>query len=508
MTAASDQPACEPAADAARPMRVVCEPALGTWGEALPRTINEQTAADRAEVFKFAFEPLRRRPAELDVSRPVIATGHQCQLWHPGILAKLLAARAGAERHNAQPLHLIVDHDAHPATTLELPRRDGDRLATHTLRLGTEDVHTPTGYRQPIEPGAFIEALDEASEIQRLCLPEAHLQALRAAMGIATKNNTPTKRKRTLPGAGGDGWMSLGDQWTGLAFAVLESVLGVPGAMGGMGVLRSSQLLLTGPGRQLVRQMVDEAPRCVRAYNAAAMEHAEAGVPPLIEHRNWVELPLWHLSDGRRHRVWVDRTDSHARLVDETLTPIEPELFHPAPRALLLSAFMRAFVCDRFVHGTGGRVYDRATEAWWRAWHDRPLMPNAVVTADVYLAMPEVPEADAHDLARARWRAHHAPHNVDRLLGLEDELSRRKRELLDHMDDDRDKARRAAAFREVHRVNEQLRAAHPEVTREAERELTRAETGRHNRGVLARRDWPFVAYPPEQLARMAERVAE
>jgi len=465
------------------PARVVCEPPLASW--ASTGTRSPDTQRDRDAILGFAFDPRARKPATLDPAQPVIATGHQCRFWHPGILAKLLAVNGAAERHGSQRLHLIVDHDAHDAVTLDLPRRDGNTLRIDTLSLGPEDVNTPLTFRPPLDADDMFQRLQSAAQRPGSLLHESHL----------------TRLSQKTPSGYGGGWMSLADQVTAVTWAVLEPWLG------DMPVLRSSQLLLTDPGRRLMERMIDDAPRCVRAYNAAVLAHPEAGIEPLVEHRNWVELPVWHLGEGRRRRVWVDRTDSRPTLVDETLTPIEPDLFHPAPRALLLSAFMRAFVCDRFIHGTGGAVYDRATEAWWQRWHDRPLRPNAVVTADVYLpTADDLPTAEPGDVARAQWRAHHVPHNIDRVLGLDDTPTRRKAELLEHMDDDRDKRRRRRAFDELHRINRALQQAHPDVIRDAHETLQQAQIGRHNARVLARRDWPVLMYLPEQLHDLANRL--
>ena len=61
-----------------------------------------------------------RRELGLDTSRPIIATGHQTLLWHPGILVKYLAADAVARAEDFATANLIVDQHADAADGGEL----------------------------------------------------------------------------------------------------------------------------------------------------------------------------------------------------------------------------------------------------------------------------------------------------------------------------------------------------------------------------------------------------
>ena len=122
----------------------------------------------------------------------------------------------------------------------------------------------------------------------------------------------------------------------------------------------------------------------------------------------------------------------------------------------------------------------------------------------------DAPLAGAADLASARWRAHSLPHNLDRVPDIaagHGDLVEEKRLLLASMDDDRDRARRAAAFQRIHRINAALADAHHAVLDAAERAVATAEAGVANRRVARRRDWPFFLYPEEALAKLRREVA-
>jgi hypothetical protein len=164
-------------------------------------------------------------------------------------------------------------------------------------------------------------------------------------------------------------------------------------------------------------------------------------------------------------------------------------------------------VCDLFIHGKGGWLYDRITEEWWREWAGEELAPMAVVSADVRMDF-EAPVADRAAVDRAVWWAHHVPHNVDRATHADGPLAARKRDILAHMDDDRDPRRRAAAFAELHKINARLVEEHPDVIANARLDLERARTGLLNRQVAMKRDWFFGLYPPEKLEELRRSMAD
>jgi len=183
-----------------------------------------------------------------------------------------------------------------------------------------------------------------------------------------------------------------------------------------------------------------------------------------------------------------------------------------APRAMLLTGLMRAFYCDFFVHGTGGGVYDRVTEAWWRNWRGEELAPMAVVTADVRMDFPGVPVATKSDLERAVWYAHHLPHNLDRHLpteAIDDELAARKRALLKERTTDTNPKSRRRSFDEMHRIDAALVKQNAEIVRLAEAQVERARDGVDNEEVASKRDWCFALYDEaviDELMREIEKA--
>lgn len=381
----------------------------------------------------------------------VIATGHQPWLWHPGILAKRFAVHAAAARFGCGMSYFVVDQDVHDALRLEQPRVEGDRLTVQRIELGEQRPDVPTGLHPPV----------------KLATDQVRDPALRAA----------------LDGATGD---TLAEQMTSAVTRLIEPFIGnIP-------VRYVSRLHEDETYRSFINDMVADARACAEAYNAALRETAVHDVAPLRIDADAVELPLWSCRWGApRRRVYV----AGKTPVESDRQPIDQES-RVLPRAMTLSAATRSLYCALFIHGTGGRHYDRATEVWWRRWRGESLSPMAVVSADLMMDFA-VPVADRAELARAVWRRHHLAHNMDP----------RKRELLDEMSATRNRVERAAIFHRMHQRNTEAAIANPEPLREAEHAVSRARSGITNAAIARKRDWCFALYPAERIAALRDTIA-
>ncbi|MCC6679518.1 MAG: hypothetical protein IT445_01325 [Phycisphaeraceae bacterium] len=397
--------------------------------------------------------PIHRWADALNKPQAVVATGHQALLWHPGILAKLLAVKVAAERYGATPLHVVVDHDVHEALTLEQPRVEGDRLLVDTLRLGEQLPDAPTGFHP--------------------------------SMRLQLKSVRDQRTHDALAAVSGD---SLARQLTAALMALIEPVLGR------INVMYVSDLPRDERYRQLVDLMIAEARACAEAYNAALAQTSLHDVSRLRLDDDKVELPLWACAWKQpRRRVFASRGllfDEHERPIDRQAALL--------PKALLLSAVMRGMLSDLFVHGLGGEIYDQSTERWWRQWRGQSLRPMAIVTADLRLYF-DVPLADADDLAHAIWHRHHLQHNPE---------PARKQPLLAQMATTVQRPQRAGLFQQMHELNERLHARNPQLLRDAERQVQLARLGRANARIAARRDWCVGFYPLELLHALRQAVAD
>jgi hypothetical protein len=412
----------------------------------------------------------------MNATEPVIATGHQPYLWHPGILAKDMAATRAASLHAAQTLHVVVDHDTQPALQLEVPRQSEHRLWRDRLALSAAYHAVPAGFQPPVEVGAAIENLRRQASV-------VSLQPIMDAFSDLPACNT------------------LAEQ-----MAVVLDRLKQP-LVGRQPILFVSDLPKLAAYRGLIEQMRCDARRCALAYNRAVAQVPEAGVPPLAITPEWVEMPLWACAWAQpRRRVFVDVTAEPAAFVLSNGDFVDPKVHALLPRALTLSAVLRGYVGDWFIHGRGGGVYDRATEQWWHQWQNERLNPMAVVSADLRLQF-DAPLADRQEVAQARWLAHHRRHNLDRWLDLEGPLVHEKRRLIEAIQTSQDRWFRWLGFCAIHRINAALAKQHPDAMRRLEDKQRNAEAGLVNQAIAAKRDWCFALYDRSRLNELADRLA-
>lgn len=479
-------------------MKLFAEPHLNTTR---PRGVPSNTAHDRNAWLSRAISVDGASHA-LDASRPIIATGHQAWLWHPGILAKDIAAVALAERERATAVHLVVDHDPHDCFSIDVPSVEGDRLSSQSIRLASCDANVPPCCQPAADAGTIRLAIETLASRGDTIVTTASLLKATESLGDFT---------------------SLGRQAAALTARLMRPWVGsIP-------IVFSSDLTLLPSFATVVRRMLADARRCVDAYNHAASLFPEARIAPLTGTLDRVELPLWLLRwGGERERVYADLADRNAILTVEDGSPIDlaasrrdgdirtqPRL---APRALLMTALLRSVCSDLFIHGMGGGLYDRVTEEWWLHWTGETLAPMSVVSADVHLPFKSTrfPVSDRSELDHAVWWRHHLPHNVDRAAAPSGDAKQRDRETLiasKHaalaaLAGPRDRAARAKAFAELHRVNDALADLSPALITDAENAVARVRVGVENARVVKRRDWCFALYPAPSIDALAKAIYE
>jgi hypothetical protein len=260
-------------------------------------------------------------------------------------------------------------------------------------------------------------------------------------------------------------------------------------------VIPASALLTTNAWAELVKAIHHDPAACVAAYNAGVAAHPEAGVRPLAEDRARVELPLWRVRPEQpRLPVFSDQIDQ-----------IPPDQLRP--RALAMTAIVRASLCDLFIHGLGGERYDRVTEAWLQHWSHAPawtLAPTAVATADARADLGIDPET-LPDPARARWRAHHARHDpamLDDAAGV-----RTKADILAEINALKAEGESPApAFDRLQAFLRDLRQAHRAELDTLDAAADRAERLRSVRDLALDRTWPWPGLPDATLTDLHHQI--
>lgn len=432
----------------------------------------------------------RRLRAQLGLptDRPIVMSGHQLAVWHPGILAKWLFTAAAAETEGFAAAWVWVDQDANRYADIAFPlRTDAGVLKKAVWRAAPPGRQLgPVCGEAPFEPTPAPEPSGAAFAAAQI--GPALLRIREALAGAA-------------PGAA-----NAAEQVERAVSRLLEPLESpVPHRIFATALARTDLFA------ELVARMRERPRECTDAYNAAVAAYPDGhgaevsmlntGVGAEVRARG-PELPLWRLvpraSGGGAARV-------HAHAADLEGAPLA-EL---APRGLMMTGLLRLGACDVFIHGTGGggpAGYDRITDLWLAKWLGATLAPTAVVSATMRLDLGEPEEQPTpQEARRARWLAHHARHHPS-LIG-DAAAAARKRELLEAIRrSPRNSAERAALFREMHALLDRVNAEHATALERLDREAEVAEARLGNAAVAGERTWPFPLYPAADLAALREMV--
>lgn len=430
------------------------DPAASTWA-GLMRAPNSSA---RAQGF--------REELGLPTEAPIVMAGHQAQLWHPGILAKLFAADALATRTGGRVVWLVVDMDNNDALTLRVPTRSGEgpmqRTTIDFTPTSMRGVQRPTGLAEAVRPAPIElgEGIEPASEAFAERLVRAH-EALARHAGEA----------------------SVARQVTRALFELLSDVIDTPT------IVYPSDFVKTAFFEEIIALASEDPGGFAGGFNEAVDAEPDSGVATVSLARE--ELPLWRVDErGRRHRARAaDLQDRNSLL----------------PGGLLMTGMMRAAGCDLFIHGTGGRKYEPINDQWLAPILEQKLAPFTTATASLTLQFDDGGVVTRQEARRAVWEAHHARHQPAMLD--EDALQRQKLELVRTIESlPRRSPERAERYGELLSLLESMRRAHAEELAEYRERAHKLSRRALEADLREDRTWSVVLHDPDDLRVLRDRI--
>lgn len=347
-----------------------------------------------------------------DDDGPVVMTGHQCELLHPGVWVKDAVIHAVAEACEGVAWHVAVDTDGPKHLTFKWPGYSR-KLSDDPRLYGV----AWTGRLDPPTPAHIDQLEADADQAQHDGLVSPHLAEWIADLRRYLIDQRDSPSPLTLPGAMTNAnhrldW-SLGLRYsTTLASGLCESPTWVA----------------------LVLHLATNAASFADSYNAALAENRRlAGISdpdrPMPDldvdvDVDEIELPYWldDLATGGRSRARVDVGGDRPRLIvagERVELPEEPMPMlmllrrlglRLGPRALSLTMFLRLFASDLFVHGIGGGHYDQVLDAILR--DHLGLEPPTFAVASATLFHPDAGTRERVCLNCLDQRGHRLRHDV------------------------------------------------------------------------------------------------
>ena len=361
----------------------------------------------------------------VDPEKLWIGTGHQPELFHPGVWVKNFLTCGMAKSFQAEAFHVVIDTDCPTKMAIRLPQ----------IGSISNPACAPWVSFGSFRPNqAWVSILGDPSRLNYFC------ERLADWSRIA-------------------GWNSLLPRWLHLFkmaqpgqllwqrfHFVRENLENEMGCY--LNTLRLSRMAELTSFRKLIFHMVLSRRSMRESYNASLalfrirhkFQSSKRPIPDLEIKDGWEELPLWLAhQDGIRSRCWV-RECSLGKVWEMSAEPggapwiqwtgQDPEdavaALHSAssngihvwPRALSTTLFLRLFIFDWFVHGIGGALYDEVTEDWSKLWLGCDLMQHTVASLTLKLPLPSA-RASLQDYRESLSHYRRLWWNPDAFLGKE-----------------------------------------------------------------------------------------
>jgi hypothetical protein len=298
-----------------------------------------------------------------DDAKPLVATGHQAELHHPGVWAKNALIDAVAAKLGGRAVHFAVDTDEPKHLELRWPGGSvalSDDPSSHRAAWsGLVPPPTPAHLRQVEQ--AFADA---AAGWSFKPVATAFFQAFSRRAGEASN----------LPVALSDSLHKL-DWDLGLRY---DAMIVSP-------ICQSEPYML------FVHHVLARAGEFAAHYNDALARYRRRNkikdtgrpMPDLKVSGDACEVPFWldSLTHGSRSRasvvpidgLWAlkledgeafkfDAAADGWKVAGELLQWLRARGLRLSPRALTLTSVLRLFVADQFVHGIGGGQYDQVLD--------------------------------------------------------------------------------------------------------------------------------------------------
>lgn len=451
--------------------------------------------------------------AQLGLGTPVVATGHQIEFVHAGVFAKTIAADVLAQHAGGSAVFIAVDSDLPKTDRLTVPEITAAGLRSVDVEL----------------PGCDLQRTVEA---QPLVVRRHWLDFFVRIASLY--EHYEQSALRTFA----DGWLETEAEEIDFrdghdrAYAALEGALGLTTIRR----VRLSALAETPAYRAFVHHLILNASQIAQAYNAAQasfrrrhhVRTPSRPVPPLHISEQRVELPFWaSRAEGTRERLFVAaHNDAVELFADRTsLGVFDKAQFTAAqspwdaagwlvrPRALALSAFMRLFISDLFIHGIGGAKYDEVTEELVREFFGTDAPPLACISATVHLPLPRT-NVDRAAVLAAEWRRRDLRFNPDRYISdVPADLLNRRDDLIERSDHLRqrhpkDRAARRQVYLDIREVNKRILERDPWLPARFEQDVEQLERQRRLNKVALQREYFVGLHTRSTLEQLVARTRE
>lgn len=454
----------------------------------------------------------------------VLGTGHQPELFHPGIWVKALLLDVICRSESVAGLNVIVDSDLPDASRILVPEyRDRHWHKSWTPIPGMRNG-LPWEVQPPLRPDQWKRLLGEVAQKAERSADSETSEAVDACGRFAdlVLHSRPVREARTLAESlarARRAWEATDGRTTLVELPV-------------------SRLAASAAFFRFVAEILGRLDTFWAAYNGSLrLFREERGIrsqanpaPDLRRRDDLWETPFWCLHpSGERRGLFVKGRPGHwllqskdSDLLELPADPVEAAIrleetfghgtrgqtFALRPRALMLTTFLRMAACDLFVHGMGGVHYEGVgDEMLRRFWGIEPLgfaAASATLHADLGVQVPhgDDPRALVQRLRDLQWnpqrfasRMEGDREQADRLVKRKEALAAELRQL--------PRGRKAKQTRDLRAVNQELGEHLVRFRAGLAMRLARARIEQEEKRVLTCREYPFFLFDAARVRGLA-----
>lgn len=497
-----------------------------TGSQILGRSLQDIRRQARSEALEAACRFTSRilgRDCDAAAAAPVIATGHQPELFHPGVWVKQFAVTELARRTGGSGLNLIVDSDMMRSHRVRIPVGTRTEPGTDWITLDTSGVSGPWQDVR-IQDQASFESF--GSRVAKAMSNWGVTPLLQELWSYSVEHQ---RHGSNLAECLSAGRMQTEWNWG-------EGNLELP----------LSDLCATDAFLLFAVDLLHRADEFRETYNAVLSEYRAVNrirseshpVPELAHSHGWTEAPfmVWQTGDQKRRHVFVRRADAELQLASspdeaavfvtmplttdgdatrgvEALRGIQTSGWRFRTRALTTTMYTRLCLTDLFVHGIGGAKYDEMTDRIMSRFYN--VCPPAFLTlsATVWLPIAEPFSDTDDDVRRIRAMLRELQHNSQRHLqpGISesiDSLLTEKQRLIEAQHRAKElpaEASHTSGFERYQRFPEINRLLAQQTLTQRQQLLDEQAEVEHRiqaNAVLTGREYSFCLYPAERIQRM------
>ena len=471
------------------------------------KSIQQWRAQAQQDLVDAAFQYTRQyRDCSTPNSNSTILSGHQPQLFHPGVWFKNFVLHQLGRQFDAQPVNLLIDNDLCGVTKIPVPSGSADQ---------------PTIRRVPFDQGGRLMPFENRTVNDQTIFENF---ASETSKTVSPFVNNPLV-DRLWPDV-----LRISKQQENLGQAlaggrnVLESEFGIDNLE-----LPLSQVCQSEVFGVFFHELIGQADRFFEIYNRVLQEYREfygiknrsQPLPDLARVEGYMEMPFWIWTDQRpsRQPLFVKQTGDLIKL--SNLSNIYVELpvndnsaWHEAfekyairPRALATTMFSRLFLCDMFIHGIGGAKYDELTDQIAESFLNVKLPEYLTSTATIKFDSP-IELLTRQDLTQyrvtLREMQYHPEEFVENPGVLEANLIFAKKQLIEEF---KYPAKRLETYQRVTQINQLLQSAMVEKRNWLTNELADERQQLQRARILGSREYSFCLFDESLVETMKKLTA-